>query len=565
MHSRNGLLFLILVLSTLIGCKKSTESRFDFDPGVVVATVNSDTIYAEAFEETYINMLSRTGYAVSYQHRFFHLNQIIDEFLLSQEAKRIDLNDSLAFNYAEKTSNRTLRNLFVKYEFLEQLELPDEKRTRFTFYRSKQNPYVRQLFFNDESQANDYYNRLNNGESFVDLANELYNTATYDSLAGFIGEIRYFGVDDVFAETVYALDAGEYSNPVRTRQGFVIVFVENWKLNPIITETEFEQRAEGIRFMLHQRDFQMGADSFIRAFMSDLNPEPVRDNIADFQSYIYQRLPQKTNPTELQRPIPSDFISSPDDLDLQAPLVTFNIRGETVAFRVQDYLNWIDSLPYDEIRNRFDASLGRALMWDTFAKESKVKGYDKDPFVEFNSDLALKFYLASRLRDSLKTREVESIEQADIADAYTAFGYDAEKLSKISFHLLEVKDFSTALDVQQEIVSGKLKMETLPDTQFLNGDQQSLRNSELLSHLLRATLNHPHIVGTRSGWFILKVQHRQMSIDNIEDVSSEIADKLSPIYNEFKLLRKLRSDSNIYIDTVAFNNLMDYSLQQDFK
>ena len=565
MLARNGFLVLILVLSILTGCKNSTESRFDFDPGVVVATVNSDTIYTEAFEETYINMLTRTGYADSEQHRYFHLNQLIDEFLLSQEAQRLDFSDSLTVNYVEKTSNRTLRNLFVKYEFLEQLELPDEKRTRFAFYRSKQKPYVRQLFFYDESQANDYHNRLNNGESFVDLANELYNTASYDSLAGFIGEISYFGVDDVFAETVYTLDAGEYSSPVRTRQGYVIVFVENWKLNPIITETEFEQRSEGIRFMLHQRDFQMGADSFIRAYMSDLSPELVRDNIANFQSYIYQRLPQQTNPTELQRPIPSDFLNSPDNLDLHAPLVTFNLRGETVAFRIQDYLNWIDSLPYDEIRNRFDASLGRALMWDTFAKESKVKGYDSDPFVKFNSNLAVKFYLASRLRDSLATKPIESIDEEDIAEAYIAFGYDAEKLSSINYHLLEVEDFNSAREIHQEIISGKIKMDDHRDIQILTGNQQTLRNSELLSHLLQATISYPHIVGTRSGWFILKVQNRQMSVDKIENVSTEIEDKLSPIYNEFKLLRELRSVSDIYVDTVAFNNLMNYSLQQDLK
>lgn len=565
MFSKNGLLLLILVLSTITGCKKSTNPQFDFDPGAVVATVNSDSIYAEAFEETYINMLTRTGYADSEHHRHFHLNQIIDEFLLSQEAQRLNLSDSLTADYIAKTTNRTLRNLFVKYEFLAHLELPNEKRTRFAFYRSKQKPYVRQLYFDDESQANEYHNRLKKGESFVDLANELYYTPSYDSLAGYIGEISYFGVDDVFAETVYELNAGEYSNPVRTRQGFVIVYVENWRLNPIITETEFEQRSEGIRFMLHQRDFQMGADSFIRAYMSNLSPEPVRENIANLQTYIYQRLPEQASPTELQRPTPSDFLNSPDNLDIQAPLVKFILRGEIMAFRVEDYLNWIDSLPYDEIRNRFDASLGRALMWDTFAKESEVKGYNNDPFVNFNANLAVKFYLASRLRDSLAIKPVGNIDQADILDAYKTFGFGTEKLSNVTYYLLEMDDFTSARKIQKEIVSGKIKMEDHPEIKFLKGNQQSLRSSALLSHLLQATINYPHVVGTRSGWFILKIQDRQMSINELKNVSTEIKDKLSPIYNEFKLLRELRSASDIHIDTVAFNFLMNYSPEQEFK
>ena len=252
-------------------------------------------------------------------------------------------------------------------------------------------------------------------------------------------------------------------------------------------------------------------------------------------------------------------------MDLQAPLVKFILRGEIMAFRVEDYLNWIDSLPYDEIRNRFDASLGRALMWDTFAKESEVKGYNNDPFVNFNANLAVKFYLASRLRDSLAIKPVGNIDQADILDAYKTFGFGTEKLSNVTYYLLEMDDFTSARKIQKEIVSGKIKMEDHPEIKFLKGNQQSLRSSALLSHLLQATINYPHIVGTRSGWFILKIQDRQMSIDELENVSTEIKDKLSPIYNEFKLLRELRAASDIHIDTVAFNFLMNYSPEQEFK
>jgi hypothetical protein len=554
-----------IILFSLYNCSKQAERSFTFDPGSVLAIVNTDTIYSEAYEETYINALSRTGYADTEQGRYFHLNQLIDEYLLAQEALRLGLNDSLTAHYVMQTKNRTLRNLFVKYEFLEQLDLPDEKRTRFAFYRSKQKPYVRQLFFSQESQAIEYHNRLINGASFLDLANELYVTASYDSLAGFIGEINYFGVDDVFAETAFSLDAGEFSRPVRTRQGYVIIYVDNWKLNPIITETEFEQRSDAIRFMLHQRDYQMGADSFIRAYMSALNPSPVLENIETLQGFLYQRLPQRTQPLEMQRPVPTDLLVETGTLDVQAPLITFTHHGTPKAFRVQDYLNWIDSLPFDEIRNRFDASLGRALMWDTFAKESISKGYDLDPFVDFNAAVAKRLFLSNRLRSKLSEKPVLEIEETDISEAYFQFGYHKRQLSNVTYKLVAFDSFEDARRVQSELLTNDKEFESLPGVQLLKSDKENLRTNELYSHLSRIPLGSTHLIGTASGWYIIKIVSRDFSEDSLDDVSSLIRDQLKPIYNEFKLLRELRSKSVIHVDTVAFNKLMNTSPKLDMK
>lgn len=559
MRSLYGYLVVTLTLILLASCSQKSKVTFDFEPGAVLAIVNNDSIYAEAFEETYINMITRTGYADSEKRRYFHLNQLIDEYLLAQEAKKLGLRDSVTETYSQRTINRTLRNVFVKYEFLSQLEQPDEDRVRFAFYRSKQKPFVRQLFFADNSTANEYYRRLEDGEPFIDLANELYSTTSYDSLAGFIGEISYFGVDDVFAETAYNLNAGEYSKPVRTRQGYAIIYVENWKLNPIITETEFEQRAETIRFMLHQRDYQMGADSFIRAYMSALEPTPVLENVYTLQRFLYQRLPQEVDPRELERPVPTDFITDQNELDLQAPLVTFTQHGQTQAFRVQDYLNWIDSLPIEEIRTRFDASLGRALMWDTFAKESRNKGYDRDPFVNFNAKVAENLFLASRLRDSLSTTTPPEINPVDLQDAYIAFGYDAQILNKLDYYLIEVDDLASARNIQGQLLGGKISIQRSDLARFLTETETSIRTSELQSHLLRAEIGFPHIVGTKSGWFIMQVVSREYGTQSLQEVSTEIEEKLKPIYNEFTLLKQLRDVSTISIDTVAFQELMNYN------
>jgi parvulin-like peptidyl-prolyl isomerase len=117
----------------------------------------------------------------------------------------------------------------------ERLETPTEEDVRLAFAKSKRKVYVRHLFSKEEEKLSNYYQRLETGENFVDLANEFYETPEYDSTAGYLGPISYYGIDDNFAETAFSINEGGHSEPIRTSFGYHIIYVEKVLFEAMLT------------------------------------------------------------------------------------------------------------------------------------------------------------------------------------------------------------------------------------------------------------------------------------------------------------------------------------------
>jgi hypothetical protein len=550
---------LLLMALWWLGCTRTPDPALQFDPGMVLATVNGDPVHEELFEETYINFLSRTGFADTPRQRYYHLNTIIDMFLLDAEATRRGLADEEREAYIHRTRMRTLRNLFLKNQFVDSLEMPGDPETRLAFYRSKQKPYVRQLFFHDDREAWQYYERLQAGEDFVDLANELYRTAEYDSLAGFLGEITYFGVDDVFAETAYTLNAGEYSEPVRTRQGFVIIRVDNWNFNPIVTETEYVNQQVKTQFFLYQRNYTIGADQFVREYMSGLNPQPQLENLQQVYQVLQQNLPRPEDVTFLNQPVMrGDRISGIAALDPMMPLVTYTVDGDLRAFRLQDYLLWIDALPYQEVMSRFDASVGRALMWDVFAKQSVALGYERNPFVDFNATAAVRFFQAARLQERLRREPPRPIQEQDLQTAFEMFGMNTLRSNTVTYWVVNAGEYLSAREIRDRITADPAVVDQISEGEMVLGADVAERHAHLASHLLRAVPGVPFITGTGNNWYVIKVYDRELEYHNLDTRRDEVTELIRPAYTEFTLLRELRDQAVIQIDTVSFEKMMHY-------
>jgi len=552
----------VLLLLIYAACSRPTDPALRHDPGFIIAQINDIPVHSELFEETYITFLSRTGFADTPQQRYNHLNTLIDTWLMSEEATRRGLNDTQFEDYLHKTRKRTLRNLFLRNNLSVSEEDITDPEVRLAFYRTKQKPYVRQLFFTDAERAEQYWQRLESGEDFINLANEVYHTPRYDSLAGYLGEISYFGVDDIFAETAFTLNAGEYSRPVRTRQGYVIIRVENWNFNPIVTETEYITRQEKVRFFAYQRAYNIGADTFIREYMSALDPQLIRGNLQQVYLLIQRMLPQT------QAAVGTNFMDQPlrrgdqqqflEVLDPMMPLITYTIDGQTQAFRLQDYVMWMEFLPYEEVVGRFDASIGRALMWDVFAKEAEKQGLGEHPFVEYNARAAGRFHQASRMTDTLRARPAPPVSDEDILTAFEMLGMGTMRQNNVTFWYASATSFNQARQIQQQLQTGQLRPASVPGVTFHTRADASQIQPDLAPLLHKALPRTIQIAGTGETWYVFEVSDRETIPYTVEDRREDIEAMVKPAYNEFLLLRELRQQARISVDTTAFHRLMNY-------
>lgn len=357
-----------------------------------MAHINGHVITVGDFERSYVHALIQSGENDTPEARYNHLDLLIEEHLWYEEALRRNLDsDSLLARFTELALKRAIGGRYYELAFLEQLPQLTEAEIRQAFARYKQPVMVRHLFYRNGADARSAHARLTAGTSFLDEAQVAFRTEIFDSTAGWLGKIQYFQVDDAFAEAAFALSVGQYSDPVRSRQGWHIIKVEDRVYAPVITESEFQSRKDGIAGLLRIRRRRLDGDRFIRTFMENRNVQINADGIRSLQAALGR--------------ITNTSISLNDIYDTAAlplasgtPLATFSLNGATRTFTGDDYFFWLPELPFSEVTSNPAASLGRALRNETLALAGMELGLITDRVVQEDIAHSARVYLANSLR-----------------------------------------------------------------------------------------------------------------------------------------------------------------------
>lgn len=357
-----------------------------------VASINEYSITVGEFERSYVQTLISTGQNDTPGGRYAHLDALIDEHLWYEEALRRNLNaDSLPSEFRDLALKRAVGGRFYELEFVEKLPPLTEAEIRKAFAFDKQPILARHLFYRNEADANASYERLMSGESFIEEAQRTYQTEQFDSTAGWLGEIRYFQVDDAFAEATFSLPIDSFSTPVRTRQGWHVIKVEDRLAAPILSESEFQIRKDGIASLLRLRNRRLEGDRFIRTFMKQMDVEVIPDGIRSLRLALGRMMNSEIS-------IDHSSDTPPLPLTPETPLATFQVNGEVETFTANDYFFWFPELPLSEASSSPSASLGRALRNEALALVGMDQGLEKDPIVQDDLIHSTRTYLAQSIR-----------------------------------------------------------------------------------------------------------------------------------------------------------------------
>ena len=336
--------------------------------------------------------LVSTGQNDTRQGRYHHLDALIEEHLWYEEALRRNLNaDSLTSEFTDLALKRAVGGRYYELEFVEKLSPLTDEEIRQAFTYDKQPILARHLFYRNEAEANASYERLMSGEAFLDEAQRTYQTEQFDSTAGWLGEIRYFQVDDALAEATFPLPIDSFSAPIRTRQGWHIFKVEDRLSAPILSESEFQTRKGGIASLLRIRKRRLEGDRFIRRFMEQLDVQVIPDGIRSLSDALGRIMNTSIS-------LDHSFDTPPLLLTPETPLATFTINGEIQRFKANDYFFWFPELPLSEATSNPSASLGRALRNEALSLAGMDLGLEKDPIVQDDLVHSMRTYLAQLIR-----------------------------------------------------------------------------------------------------------------------------------------------------------------------
>ncbi|MDA0379061.1 MAG: peptidylprolyl isomerase [Bacteroidetes bacterium] len=526
-----GLAGLILVLTA---CGSDPGPGPDRDARVL-AEVDDFAITVSWFEQTYIDFLVRSGANDSESVRFAHLEQLIDAVLLASAFEDERRDTSSAFvEWTRRIEMEELGSRFFEVAFLDTMSAPTEAQLRQAYLREQSKRVVRHLFFTSMAEAQASWGRLESGEPFLEEARRVYDLPTLDSLAGYLGPVGYFSVDDAFAEAAWALENGTYSEPVRTRYGYHIIQVDDVFQQALIAESAYQTRRPGLSSQFRQRRRRLEGDRFVRAFMTERDVQVNAPAIEALNSLI-----TALDPTDEE--VAGQVASGADtawkaDVDPDTPLLTWMWDGQREAFTADQYAFWFESLPQREARERTAASVGRALRNEALARAGMEEGLQDDEW-QIEVDRRMLLEKAQRMRQVLRQTPVE-VDSTLIREAFQRLGWDRRRVARVSFRavtanrpedLMARRDDFGAWPVVYEDVA----LEEVP---------------EWSAYVATAPVDSTILVGRRDDWAAIRVQARTRIVPTWQENSEDIVRRLQPFVGEYRRVAELRRGADIRID-----------------
>ena len=550
----------LLVLSWLIlGCTEPSYIDRDF---LVLFSVDGVERTVYDFESSYVAHLISTGKNDSNNEREVHLAKMIDDILLANSAINKGLKNHPIYQAAVDYQKRKsmIDNYFVD-EMDEKLEPLTDDEIRLAYAKKQRTVYVRHLYSKNKDEIQQAYDSLESDINFVDLANKFYKTLDYDSSAGYLGPVNYFGVDDVFAEAAYSTNEGEYSKPIRTRLGYHIIFVDHITFPAILAEDEYQYRKQGIESQLRLRKQQLISNDYIYELMSELDVQTNTQNLIELREII-SNLDNNSIVQETVNPENSEVIWTDNRIkkltnsfDGNAVLTTYELDGQLQVFSFGEYLNWLPYLSFQESKLRLGASVGRGLRNQVLYELAQKRNYDEDDRVKQKVEKRAVEILSELNQYQMSIQAIKDTTFLIVPESFR------DRLISSKNLLLQAEYWKIPVSSMEEAMSVKNKIEqgispiVYPGYQRV--DFSSIDNSESDYDLVRKSLIETPIIASSSqtGWMVIQVNKREITeIDTETNVNN--------LQRSFKVFSKiqteldsLRSQANIDINTELFEEM----------
>jgi hypothetical protein len=562
LHKRQPFFFLLFLI-LLLGCKgKNSETHRDFK---VLFNVNGVERTVFDFESKYVKHLIKTGRNDTKNERYAFLNELIDIILLAEAgADHGLLNHQIyksAITYQERKS---MLDYYFSDEMGELLEPPTDEETRLAYAKRQRKVFVRQLYSQNVEDLTESYQRLMTGDNFIDVANDFYKTETYDSLAGYIGPISYFGVDDAFAEAAYSTNLNEFSKPIRTQLGYHIIYIEHIEFPAMLTEDDYQYRKKGVTSQLRLRKQQLVSNEYVQTLMNGLSVEADAENIMKLREIILNLegntiINADENPENIEEGNWTDerIQLLERSFDNEATLASYKQNGVIIEFTFGDYIKWLPYLSFQESKVRTGASVGRGLRNEIIYQLASNENYIQDERVvkdvnvrgyEILSDLYQYDLIKTALLDTSSIEVPNSYKDRLIKNRNVVI--------KSEYWKITTNGLEEAERIKEEINSGDLPISY---DAFQKYDYQTISSSDNDFNLIRKALVNTPVIGysETDGWMVLNVVQRDLTEVKDETSTADIETKYRVFTTINSEIESLRKEATIKVDTLLFNDIYE--------
>lgn len=220
----------------------------------MLVDVGGHPIRIEDFRREYVDYLASTGLPDEPRRRTSFLERMISMRLVALEARA----DGLAEGEAHRLEEERARRRLLVDAWLEEAAYDTitvgEPELEALFLRVNTRVTARHLYAPTEAGARELAGRLAAGETFEDLAREVFADPELAARGGSVGSFGFDEMDPAFEEAAFRLPVGAVSGPVRTAQGWSVIRVDDRFVQPLITESEFAARRPQMAAYIVERE-----------------------------------------------------------------------------------------------------------------------------------------------------------------------------------------------------------------------------------------------------------------------------------------------------------------------
>jgi parvulin-like peptidyl-prolyl isomerase len=377
-------LFLLWCLNFLPQCRRND---FKNDP-LILARVNDQSITREQYITRFQDVIHRTGLTDNLESRRQVLKGMIDEDLLIIEARNRgwDVNSAGRQEY-ERVQIQELLNAFNR-KFIQSKISVTEDELQKLYVNLNTKIKARHLYAPSKQKADSLYDLLQHGTSFQKLADENFNDPVLRESGGDLG---YFSVDEMdpaFEEAAFNLAVGETSKPVRTNVGYSIIRVDDRRVKPIITQTEYVRKRPYLKAYWIKRKTMKATQKYVDSLRQSIKISFNEDLLKVLCNLLQENKNQGT--IEQQNPVVSSNLDRLNkEVILSSEVGNWNVQmfREQAKFTSPTQQDWIRS--EDNLKDFIAGLLVRSYILKK-AREAgldKTADYQKRVVGEFNNYL----------------------------------------------------------------------------------------------------------------------------------------------------------------------------------
>ena len=382
-YKRNHLIILVLI----IFCHGNNDREY-------FARINEEYLTVDEFTKRLKFFTRLTGIADNLQTRETLLDHMINERLLIQDFKQKGLENSPEFRRkVESIRTQFYLDAFRKKAFFDTITVSDQEiHRKFAYYNQKVS--ARHLYARTEDEANELYQKLQQGATFEELARITFQEPTLASNGGYLG---YFGKDEMdpeFEKVAFSLKVGEISPPVRTQYGYSIIKVEDRFIKPFTSESEFVAVKPKIEKIVRGEKSIAAAQDYGNKLARDLELQ-FNDQMVQF---IFSQIQTENDSTDFQfrseKLLTSDLLNQIKD----ETLVSFN-KGEWSVAKFLDRSRMTSKRQQIRVNNtdylkQFIAGL---IVREQLVEQALEMGINNDSQVQYEIDHATEGYIVAQM------------------------------------------------------------------------------------------------------------------------------------------------------------------------